>query len=61
MKDLLSFAFLTAAFTTLAWASFTPPLPQDNAKAFDDCIKLHPQKYCIITYHPSKAETMGKN
>jgi hypothetical protein len=37
------------------------PLPEDNAKAYQDCSKLHPQKYCLITYLPSKAKAMEKN
>jgi hypothetical protein len=37
------------------------PLPEDNAKAKQDCSKLHPQKYCLITYLPSKAKAMEKN
>jgi hypothetical protein len=37
------------------------PLPEDNAKAYQACSKLHPQRYCLLTHLPSKVGTMEKN
>jgi hypothetical protein len=36
------------------------PLPKDDLQAYSKCTQIHPQRYCAITYAPSKA-TMGKN
>jgi hypothetical protein len=36
------------------------PLPEDDLQAYNKCTRLHPERYCAITYAPSKA-TMGKN
>lgn len=54
MQGFISFAILSAAFVALGWSYVVQPLPEDNPKAFQECIKLHPQKYCTITYLPSK-------
>jgi hypothetical protein len=52
--------FLSSASAFGILALLYQPLPQDNIKAFQDCSKLHPQKYCTITYLPSKIKTMAK-
>jgi hypothetical protein len=61
MQNLAAFIILSGAFIVLGWSYITQPLPEDNAKAYQDCSKLHPQKYCLITYLPSKAKAMEKN
>lgn len=53
MQNFLSFAALSGVLLTLAWSYVAQPLPPDNAKAFRDCIKLHPAKYCRSEYLPS--------
>jgi hypothetical protein len=61
MQGFAAFTILSGAFVVIGWACITQPLPQDNVKAYQACTKLHPQRYCLITYLPSKVETMEKN
>jgi hypothetical protein len=44
----------------LGWSYITPSLPKDDLQAYNKCAQLRPQRYCAITYAPSKV-TMGKN
>jgi hypothetical protein len=52
--------FLSSASAFGILALLYQPLPQDNLKAFQDCSKLHPVRYCRITYLPSTIKTMAK-
>jgi hypothetical protein len=60
MQNFAAFSILSGAFVVLGWSFITQPLPQDNIKAFQDCSKLHPVRYCRITYLPSTIKTMAK-
>jgi hypothetical protein len=60
MQNFAAFSILSGAFVVLGWSFVTQPLPQDNLKAFQDCSKLHPARYCRITYLPSTINTMAK-
>jgi hypothetical protein len=55
MRGFAAFSFLSGAFIMIGWSYITQPLPQDDAQAYSACSKLHPQRYCLITYFPSKA------
>jgi hypothetical protein len=61
MQGFAAFTILSGAFIVLGWSHVTQPLPQDNLKAYQACSKLHPQKYCAITYFHSKLDAMEKN
>jgi hypothetical protein len=61
MQGFAAFTILSGAFVVLGWSFVTQPLPQDNIKAFQDCSKLHPLKYCAITHFPSKLKAMEGN
>lgn len=52
MRHLLSLASLSAVFCALAWALVVQPLPQDNLQALRQCMALHPERYCRLTYAP---------
>jgi hypothetical protein len=52
--------FLSSASAFGILALLYQPLPQDNLKAFQDCSKLHPARYCRITHLPSTIKTMAK-
>jgi hypothetical protein len=54
------FLFLSSASAFGILALLYQPLPQDNLKAFQDCSKLHPARYCRITHLPSTIKTMAK-
>jgi hypothetical protein len=54
------FLFLSSASAFGILALLYQPLPQDNIKAFQDCSKLHPVRYCRITHLPSTINTMAK-
>jgi hypothetical protein len=60
MQNLAAFSILSGAFVVLGWSFVAQPLPQDNLKAFQDCSKLHPARYCRITYLPSTIEAVAK-
>jgi hypothetical protein len=61
MQGFAAFTILSGAFIVLGWAHIAQPLPEDNLNAYQDCSKLHPQRYCAITYFPSKLNVMEKN
>jgi len=58
MKGFAAFTILSGAFIVLGWSYIAQPLNVDNPKAFEKCIKLHPQRYCTIAYLPTKISTM---
>jgi len=58
MQSLASLAILSGAFVALSWSYIVQPLNVDNPKAFEECIKLYPQRYCTITYLPTKVSAM---
>jgi hypothetical protein len=60
MQSFAALAILSGSYVVLGWAHLTQPLPQGNLKAYQDCSKLHPQRYCAINYFPSKLETMER-
>jgi hypothetical protein len=60
MQNLAAFSILSGAFVVLGWSFVAQPLPQDNLKAFQDCSRLHPARYCRITYLPSTIEAVAK-
>lgn len=33
-------------------AFFHDPLPPDNRKAYDNCVQVHPERYCRFEYMP---------
>jgi hypothetical protein len=61
MQNFAAFSILSGALVVLGWSFVTQPLPQDNIKAFQDCSRLHPPKYCAITYFPSKLKALERN
>jgi hypothetical protein len=61
MQGFAALTILSGAFVVLGWSHIARPLPEDNLKAYQDCSKLHPQKYCVITYFPSELKAMKKN
>jgi hypothetical protein len=60
MQNFLAFAVLSGSLTVLGWSFVAQPLPPDNPQAYQQCIKLHPQRYCTLEHMPSKLETMAK-
>jgi hypothetical protein len=60
MQNLAALSILSGAFVVLGWSFVAQPLPQDDLKAFQDCSKLHPARYCRITYLPSTIEAVAK-
>jgi hypothetical protein len=60
MQTFSALAVLSGAFVVLGWSFVAQPLPQDNLQAFQDCSKLHPVRYCRITYLPSTIEAVAK-
>ena len=52
MRDLLSFASLSAVACALAWAFITQPQPQDDLRVLQQCMALHPERYCRLTHAP---------
>jgi hypothetical protein len=62
LPSVVSFFSIACGISMLTLAALVQaPLPEDNAKAYQACSKLHPQKYCAITYFPSKLDAMEKN
>jgi hypothetical protein len=61
MQNFAAFSILFGVLTVLGWSYITPSLPEDDLQAYNKCTQLHPQRYCAITYAPSKMQTMGKN
>jgi len=65
MRDISSvtaFFSIAAGFSLLIGASFMrTPSPTEDALAYSKCTRLHPQRYCAITYAPSKVQTMERN
>lgn len=53
VQNFAAFAILSGMLTVLGAALVYQPLPVDNIKAYHDCTKLHPAKYCQLTYLPS--------
>jgi hypothetical protein len=52
MKDSLSFASAMALFAFMCMGAFVlQPEPQRDRQALMACLKLHPQRYCHITYN----------
>jgi hypothetical protein len=60
MQNFAAFSILSGVLTVLGWSYITPSLPKDDLQTYNKCTQLHPQRYCAITYAPSKI-TMGKN
>ena len=60
MQNFAAFSILSGVLTVLGWSYITPSLPKDDLQAYNKCAQLRPQRYCAITYAPSKV-TMGKN
>jgi hypothetical protein len=59
--SIVSFFSIACGISVLTLASLVQaPLPQDNLQAFQDCSKLHPARYCRITYLPSTIEAVAK-
>jgi hypothetical protein len=62
LPSIVSFFSIACGISMITLAALVQaPLPEDNLKAYQACSRLHPQKYCAITYFPSKVRTMGKN
>jgi hypothetical protein len=61
LPSIVSFFSITCGISVLMLASLVQvPLPQGNIKAFQDCSRLHPARYCRITHLPSTIKTMAK-
>jgi len=60
MQNFAAFSILAGVLTVLGWSYITPSLPKDDLQAYSKCTQLHPQRYCAITYAPSKIQTMEK-
>jgi len=58
MQGFFSLIILSGIFVALGWSYTVQPLNVDNPKAFEKCIKLYPQRYCTITYLPTKISAM---
>jgi len=56
MQNFAAFSILSGALVVLGWSFITQPLPQDNQKAYDNCIQLHPERYCRFEHMPSTLE-----
>jgi len=51
----IAFFSISIGIFTLVGASIIPfPEPAKDALAYGKCIKLHPQRYCAITYMGAK-------
>jgi hypothetical protein len=62
LPSIVSFFSIACGISMITLAALVQaPLPEDNAKAYQACSKLHPQRYCLLTHLPSKVETMEKN
>ena len=62
LPSIVSFFSIASGISMITLAALVQaPLPEDNLKAYQDCSKLHPQKYCAINYFPSKLEAMERN
>jgi hypothetical protein len=61
MQGFAALAVLSGAYVVLAWSHVAQPLIKDNPKGYHACVKLHPQRYCMITHLPSKVEVMERN
>ena len=53
MRDALSLAALSACLCTLAWAMITQPEPPTNHAALEQCMRLHPERFCRLNHAPS--------
>jgi hypothetical protein len=61
LPSIVSFFSIACGISMITLAALVQtPLPKDDLQAYNKCTGLHPQRYCAITYAPSKA-TMGKN
>jgi hypothetical protein len=62
LSSIVSFFSIACGISMIALAALVQaPPPEDNAKAYQACLKLHPQKYCLLAHLPSKVEAMEKN
>jgi len=55
-NPLASTVLIGFSLTAAVLAFFHDPLPPDNPKAYDNCIQLHPERYCRFEHMPSTLE-----
>jgi hypothetical protein len=61
LPSIVSFFSIACGISMITLAALVQtPLPKDDLQAYGKCTQLHPERYCAITYAPSRA-TMGKN
>jgi len=53
MRHFFPLLFLSACCYVLGWSLATQPFQQDNLGAAYKCMKLHPERYCRLTYAPN--------